>query len=170
MSAIASQITSLTIVYSTLYSGTDQRKHQSSVSLAIAQGIQRWPVNFLHKWPVTRKMFPFDDIIMSIRDPQDGGCVLNLPILRRFEVPFLSKLLLKYCQRCFFESSIAMKTLAACCSRSLELQKDKWELWWWSAASQTIRNTSVILCQVSIYDKTSYRKISWILEAARLIV
>ena len=34
MSAIASQITSLTIVYSTVYSGTDQRKHQSSSSLA----------------------------------------------------------------------------------------------------------------------------------------
>ena len=34
MGAIASQITSLTIVYLTVYSDADQRKHQSSASLA----------------------------------------------------------------------------------------------------------------------------------------
>ena len=64
MSLMASQITSLTIVHSTVYSGTDQRKHQSSASLAFVRGIYRWPVNFPHKGPVTRKMFPFDDVIM----------------------------------------------------------------------------------------------------------
>ena len=65
MGAVASQITSLTIVYSTVYSGADQRKHQSSASLAFVRGIHRWPVNSPHKWPVTRrKMFPFDDVIM----------------------------------------------------------------------------------------------------------
>ena len=63
MDAIASQITSLTIVYSTVYSDADQRKHQSSASLAFRR-IHRWPVNSPHKWPVTRKMFPFDDVIM----------------------------------------------------------------------------------------------------------
>ena len=57
MSAIASQITSLTIVYSTVYSGADQRKHESSGSLAFVLGIHREPVNSPHKWPVTRKMF-----------------------------------------------------------------------------------------------------------------
>ena len=66
MGAMASQITSLTIVYSTVYSGADQRKHQNSASLAYVRGIHRWPVNSLHKWPVTRKMFPFYDVIMSI--------------------------------------------------------------------------------------------------------
>ena len=50
----ASKITSLTIVYSTVYSGGDQRKHQ------------RRPVNSPHKWPVTRKMLPFHDVIMFI--------------------------------------------------------------------------------------------------------
>ena len=64
MSTIASQITSLTIVYSTVYSGADQSKHQSSASLAFVWGIQLEPVNSPHKWPVTRKMFPFDDVIM----------------------------------------------------------------------------------------------------------
>ena len=53
MSVMASQITSLTIVYSTVYSGADQRKHQSFASLAFVQGIHRWPVNSLHKGPVT---------------------------------------------------------------------------------------------------------------------
>ena len=64
MGTMASQITSLTSVYSTVYSGADQRKHQSSASLAFVWGIHRWPVNSPHKWPVTRKMFPFDDVIM----------------------------------------------------------------------------------------------------------
>ena len=65
--AMAYLITSLTIVYSTVYSGADQRrviKQQSSASLAFVWGIHRWTVNSPHKWPVTRKMFPFDDVIM----------------------------------------------------------------------------------------------------------
>ena len=45
MGAITSQITSLTIVYSTVYSDADQRKHQDSASLAFVRGIHRWPVN-----------------------------------------------------------------------------------------------------------------------------
>ena len=64
MGPIASQITSLTSVYSIVYSDADQRKHQCSASLAFVRGIHRWPVNSPHKWPVTRKMFPFDDVIM----------------------------------------------------------------------------------------------------------
>ena len=64
MGAMVSQITSLTSVYSTVYSGADQRKHQCSASLAFLGGIHRWPVNSPHKWPVTRKMFPIDDVIM----------------------------------------------------------------------------------------------------------
>ena len=65
MSVMASQITSLTIVYSTVYSGAGQRKHQSSASLAFVWGIHRWPVNSTHNWPVTRKMFSFDDVFMN---------------------------------------------------------------------------------------------------------
>ena len=64
MVVIASQITSLAIAYSTIYSDVDQRKHQSSASLAFMRGIHRWPVNSQHKWPITRKMFPFDDLFM----------------------------------------------------------------------------------------------------------
>ena len=65
MGMMASQITSLTIVYSTIYSGVDQRKHQSSASLAFVWGIHRWLVNSPHKWPVMWKMFPFDDVIIN---------------------------------------------------------------------------------------------------------
>ena len=65
MGAIPSQITSPTIVYSTVDSDADQRKHESSASLAFVRGIHRGPVNSPHKWPVARKMFPFDDVIMS---------------------------------------------------------------------------------------------------------
>ena len=64
MGANASQITSFTIVYSCVYSGADQRKHKSSASLAFVRGIRRGSVDSPHKWPVTRKMSPFDDVIM----------------------------------------------------------------------------------------------------------
>ena len=57
MSAIASQITGLTIVYSIIYSDEDLRKHQSSASLAFVPGIHRWSVKSPHKRPVTRKCF-----------------------------------------------------------------------------------------------------------------
>ena len=70
MGAMASKITSLTIVYSTVYWGTDQRKHQSSASLVFVRGINRWPLKFPHKWSVTRTMLPFADVIMSrFRNP-----------------------------------------------------------------------------------------------------
>ena len=59
--AMAFQITNLTVVYSTAYSGADQRKYQSSASLAYVRG----PVNSPHKRPVTRNMFPFGDVIMK---------------------------------------------------------------------------------------------------------
>ena len=65
MCTMASQINSLTSVYLTVYSGADQRKHESSASLAFVRGVQRWPMNSSHKWPVTRKMFPFADVIME---------------------------------------------------------------------------------------------------------
>ena len=67
MSAMASKITSLTIVYSTVYSGAVQRKHQSSASLAFVRGIHRWPVNSPHNSPVTRKMI--DYVIMTLYTP-----------------------------------------------------------------------------------------------------
>ena len=64
MTAMASQINSVLIVYS--YSGADQRKYQKPSPLAFVRGIHRWPVNSPHKGPVTQKMFPFDDVIMHV--------------------------------------------------------------------------------------------------------
>ena len=74
MGAMAFQITSLTIVYSTVYLGADHRNRQSSASLACVRWIHRWPVNSPHIWPITpiwpitRQMFPFDDVIMLQND------------------------------------------------------------------------------------------------------
>ena len=48
-----------------LFKAQIKEKHQSSASLAFVLGIHRWPVNSQHKWPVTRKRFPFDDVIMN---------------------------------------------------------------------------------------------------------
>ena len=65
MNAIASQITGVWIICSTVCSGADQRKHQGSASLDFLRGIHRWPMDSHHKGPVTRKMFPIDDVIMN---------------------------------------------------------------------------------------------------------
>ena len=77
MGAIASQLTSLMIVFSTVYLDTDQRKHQSSASLAFLWGNHRGPVNSPHQWPVTRKMFPFNDVIMYGGFPTQVGPVIR---------------------------------------------------------------------------------------------
>ena len=67
IAAVASQITSLTIVYSTVYSDADQRKHQSSASLAFVRGIHRGPVNsFPAQMASNAEKYPFDDVIMHI--------------------------------------------------------------------------------------------------------
>ena len=58
MGVMASQITSVSIVCS-------KKKNQNSALLAFVRGIHRWPVDSLHKGPVTRKMFPFDHVIMN---------------------------------------------------------------------------------------------------------
>ena len=63
MSAKASQITGVSVVCTTVCSGADQRKHQSSASPAFVREIHRWPVDSPHKGPVARNMFPFDGVI-----------------------------------------------------------------------------------------------------------
>ena len=89
----------LTIVYSIAYSDADQRKHQSSATLAFVWGIHRWPVNSPHKRPVTRKVFPLDDVIMNTDKCQcrgqggDGKLVIHL---KRKVVDFYTVLVLNY--------------------------------------------------------------------------
>ena len=96
MGAIASQITSLTIVYSTVYSDADKKKHQSSASLAFVRGIHRGPVNSPHKWPVTRKMFPFDDVIM-LWDVLYDSAGVSFSIKRKIHLKILSAILPPFC-------------------------------------------------------------------------
>ena len=84
MSTMASQITSHTIVYSSVFSGADQRKHQSSASLAFVSGIHRWPVNSPHKGPVTRKMFPFDNVIMNVEHWRLLCCQAELTVDNKY--------------------------------------------------------------------------------------
>ena len=65
-------MTGVWIVFSTICSGADVRKHQSPASLTFVSGIHRWPVNSPHKGPVTRKMFPFSEDVMFLE--QRGPC------------------------------------------------------------------------------------------------
>ena len=79
MSMMASQITAVSMVCPTVCSGSDQRKHQSSVSLAFVRVIHRWPVNSPHKGPITWKMFPFDYVIMFLSQANYEAytCIVN---------------------------------------------------------------------------------------------
>ena len=121
MSTMAPRVTSLTIVYSTVYSGVDQRKLQNSASLAFVRGIHRWPVNSPHIGPVTRKMFPFDDVIMvrSItvhEEPvtheafsyHDGFIILSNSLL-----PWWMKREMGYYQRTTATLSVALHVMPA---------------------------------------------------------
>ena len=65
MGAMASKITSLTIVHSTVYSGADQRNIKALRHWPLCEGFTGDRVNSPYKWPVTRKTFPFDDVIMD---------------------------------------------------------------------------------------------------------
>ena len=65
MGTMASQITGISIVCWYVCSGADQRKLQGSASPAFLRGIHRGPVVSPHKGPVTGKIFPFDDVIIS---------------------------------------------------------------------------------------------------------
>ena len=86
MGTIASQITSLTFVHLTIYSDADQSKHQSSASLAFVRRIHRGPVNSPHKWPVRRKMFPLDDVIMIKVNPANTHIERNTTAAWRSDV------------------------------------------------------------------------------------
>ena len=74
MSAVTFQITDVSVVCSTVCSGADQRK------LAFVREIDRWPSDSPHKGPVTRKIFPFGDLIMKapVMQSFDDVLVLNL--------------------------------------------------------------------------------------------
>ena len=90
MSAMASQITGVLIVCLNVCSVADRRKHQSSMSLAFVRGIHRWQVNSPHKGPVTRKMFPFDDVIMEWKSfGEMGPRTLRQPNLRKVRRPIV---------------------------------------------------------------------------------
>ena len=87
MGAVATQITDVSVAYSTVCSGVDQGKNQSSASLAFVKGIHRWPVNSPHKGPVTQKMFPFDDVIMMLHSgwrfgPRASSAVMMTETIR----------------------------------------------------------------------------------------
>ena len=73
MSAIASQITGVSIVYSTVCSGLDQRKHQSSASLAFVRGFHQWPVNSLQKGQQRETCFHF----------MTSSCDTDSPVIMR---------------------------------------------------------------------------------------
>ena len=74
MGALTSQITSLTIVYSTVYSGTEKKKTSKLRVSGLCVGNSPGPGDSQHKWLVTRKMFPLDEVIM-IRVMRGPDCI-----------------------------------------------------------------------------------------------
>ena len=118
MSAMASQITSLTSVYSTVYSGADQRKYQNSASLAFVRRIHRWPVNSPHKGPVTPKMIPVDVVIMKypntvVPGHSTGEVRLATPcvLIERDIFQYTGGTLSRYFQYAYIKMCVEHKTL-----------------------------------------------------------
>ena len=110
MSTMASQITGVSIVYSTICSDVDQRKHQSSVSLAFLRGINWWPVNSPHKGPVMRKMFSLDDVIMKVPAAHSGPrCEHVNRVLSSFPASKLWKLGILYTVQEFYISQFTQQ-------------------------------------------------------------
>ena len=107
MTILASQITSLTVVYSIVYSGVNQRKHQSSASLAFVREIHRGPVNFPHKWPVTPpRHWPLcgkftGDRWISRTNGQLRGKCFHL-MTSSWDTVNISSMLHTYCLLCYF--------------------------------------------------------------------
>ena len=80
MGDMASQITSLTIVYSTVYSGADQRKHKRFASLDFV-GNSSVTDEFPSQMACNAEMFPYDDVIMcNILDRSHVGLVDAVPV------------------------------------------------------------------------------------------
>ena len=86
MNAMVSQITGVSTACSADCSGADQRKRQSSASLAFVMGIHRWPVDSPHKRPVTRKLLPLDDAVHTTNHKQLKGIKSLLPTTARFNL------------------------------------------------------------------------------------
>ena len=92
MIAMSSQITGVSIICSAVCSDADQIKHQSPESLTF-RGIYRWPVDSPHKGPVTRKMFPFDDVITSTEPlSSDRASIAEMSVEKSFALPLISSI------------------------------------------------------------------------------
>ena len=135
MGVMASHITGASIVYSTVCSGADHRKHQSSASLTFVRGkFHLWLVNSPHKGPVTWKMFPFDDVVTTLHEhcELDHYCmarVMNGISLFRFQavtylLSELDKLTFKY------EQNYLLITLPE--PMLLYCQLDHGNIFWWN--------------------------------------
>ena len=92
MITMASQITGVSIICSAVCSGADQIKHKSSELLTF-RGIYRWPVDSPHKGPVTRKMFPFDDVITSTEPlSSNRASIAEMSVEKSLALPLISSI------------------------------------------------------------------------------
>ena len=163
MGAITSQITSITIVYSTVYSDADQRNHQSSASLAFVWGIHRGPVNSPHKWPVTRKMFPFDDVIMLCVESivgqdikQTPEWLVNRDTFNPCDVTVMTQgfmeLIMMYCSQT--QPSLVNKWLFL--SKWLTMKTSKWHLdSWVTVVTEVLETMSCYVKSVVLLAKVN---------------
>ena len=149
MVATASQITSLTIVFSTVYSDADQRKHQSSSSLAYVRGIHPELVNSPHKWPVTQKMFPFHDVIM--RDNKSIDEVWKY-IKGSFTLPLLIPVYLS-CALCISGCKLLKLNMRSMCFVFKHLHSTCWNLietFLHSKVDKLSRRSGLVSCQNNV--------------------
>ena len=132
--------------HSIVYPDADKRKHQSYALLASLQGIHRSPVNSPHKWPVTRKMFPFDGVIMlTVRYTGNDFSRCTVSAKHTFVDNIVQVQNLEYLN--IFAN---INILRAICATSLECQTHKRLLV--SIDEATIHTRILLYSQVKMFD------------------
>ena len=109
MSTMASQITSLTIDYPNVYPRHRSKKTLKVSVLAFVRGFHRWPVKSPHKGPVMRKMFPFDDVIMSYQKKWQCKIYPNLTHLVIHVLPRCDNFILMFVYTCYIWTHLFFK-------------------------------------------------------------
>ena len=157
MSMMATQTTSLTIIYSALYLGAGQTKYQSFASVAFVRGIHQWSVISPHKWPAIRKMFPFDDVIMY-RDAQADGRIM----LRQWERLFWVKFYQRHDGLMPYEHKHDLKRIHSSNNSIVNFTVICWKKWFQLDGQLTCITTTSHMSRIDImYPVSAHARATW---------
>ena len=125
-------------------------KHQSSASLAFVRGIHRWPVNSPHKGSVTRKIIPFDDVI--IRAGVLGTRTRSTRVLN---------FLYLYCTRTREFQSHSTRTCTRTNGQVLRYSYEYWHEYWNSMVHLRCKGENHHSCEINSMTYHKGKVLNW---------